>query len=203
MINLFKKSFNFKTLKSAKGFSLVELMVVVAIIGILATMAIPQVTKFMAKARQAEAKLLLGSIYTAEKGFYVEHSTYYHDFKVLGFSPEGRVRYNGGFVEGSITEDASTAATTDGVKASTSPAFDIDTLCPTEVTEGAICQLMSEGQSYTGHEANSKVDKETFKAYVGSNLIKDATDEWNIDQSKKIEQSSNGLDASAAPAPAP
>ena len=55
------------------GFSLVELMVVVAIIGILATVAIPSVSKYMAKARQSEAKAALSSLYSANKSFFVEY----------------------------------------------------------------------------------------------------------------------------------
>lgn len=79
------------------GFSLVELMVVVAIIGILATVAIPSVGKYMAKARQSEAKTSLASLYSAEKAFFVEYNSYAAHFTVIGHAPEGQLRYNYGF----------------------------------------------------------------------------------------------------------
>lgn len=79
------------------GFSLVELMVVVAIIGILASLAIPSIGKYMAKARQSEAKTQLSSLYTAEKAFYAEYTAYDARFGAVGYSPEGRLRYNVGF----------------------------------------------------------------------------------------------------------
>lgn len=80
-----------------KGFSLVELMVVVAIIGILAAIAIPSVGKYMAKARQTEAKTNLSSVYTAEKAFFAEYNSYSARFESIGYSPEGQLRYNVGF----------------------------------------------------------------------------------------------------------
>lgn len=54
------------------GFSLVELMVVVAIIGILASIAIPNYQRFQRKARQSEPRTNLSAIYAAEKTFNVE-----------------------------------------------------------------------------------------------------------------------------------
>jgi prepilin-type N-terminal cleavage/methylation domain-containing protein len=59
-----------------KGFSLVELMVVVAIIGILASLAIPRFQVFQAKARQAEAKTNLSYIYTLEQSFYGDNDKF-------------------------------------------------------------------------------------------------------------------------------
>lgn len=88
---------NVSTRKNQAGFSLVELMVVVAIIGILATLAIPSVGKYMAKARQSEAKTQLSSLYTAEKAFYAEYTAYDSRFGTIGYSPEGKLRYNVGF----------------------------------------------------------------------------------------------------------
>ncbi|MDD9951766.1 MAG: prepilin-type N-terminal cleavage/methylation domain-containing protein [Zetaproteobacteria bacterium] len=59
-----------------RGFSLVELMVVVAIIGILASMALPRFRIFQAKARQSEAKSNLAQIYTLEQAYYGENDAY-------------------------------------------------------------------------------------------------------------------------------
>jgi len=88
---------NVRILKSQAGFSLVELMVVVAIIGILASLAIPSIGKYMAKARQSEAKTQLSSLYTSEKAFFAEYTAYDSRFGSIGYSPEGSLRYNVGF----------------------------------------------------------------------------------------------------------
>lgn len=82
---------------SVRGFSLVELMVVVAIIGVLATIAIPRVNKFIAKSRQSEAQINLSSIYTFNKNFYLEYQGYTSSFRAMGYLPEGNLRYNTGF----------------------------------------------------------------------------------------------------------
>jgi type IV pilus assembly protein PilA len=84
-------------LNNAAGFSLVELMVVVAIIGILASVAVPQFQKFTFKARMTEAKAGLTSMYTAEKAFYGEWSQFDTRFGAIGYAPEGNYSFNIGF----------------------------------------------------------------------------------------------------------
>lgn len=84
-------------LNNAGGFSLVELMVVVAIIGILASVAVPQFQKFTFKARMTEAKAGLTSLYTAQKAFYGEWSQFDARFGVVGYAPEGNYSFNIGF----------------------------------------------------------------------------------------------------------
>jgi len=60
--------------RNQKGFTLIELMIVVAIIGILAAIAIPNFLKYQAKSRQAEAKINLGGIFVAETSFFGEQA---------------------------------------------------------------------------------------------------------------------------------
>ena len=80
-------------LRSKKGFTLIELMIVVAIIGILAAIAIPNFLKFQAKSKQSEAKSNLGAIYTGQLAFFGEVNSY-GDFNSINWSPSGTPRYH-------------------------------------------------------------------------------------------------------------
>ena len=83
--------------RNDKGFSLVELMVVVAIIGILAAIAVHNFQRFTAKSKQGEAKANLAAIYSAERAFQAEWQTYTSYFNVIGYRPSGVLRYEHGF----------------------------------------------------------------------------------------------------------
>ena len=60
-----------------KGFTLIELMIVVVIISILAAMAIPRFMRASVKAKQSEAKLNLKQIYTMEHAYRQEKDSYF------------------------------------------------------------------------------------------------------------------------------
>lgn len=77
-----------KTKGSEIGFSLVELMVVVAIIAILSAIAVPRFRTFQAKARQAEAKTNLSMIFTLEQSYQAENDTYVNMTPAIG-GPSG------------------------------------------------------------------------------------------------------------------
>jgi prepilin-type N-terminal cleavage/methylation domain-containing protein len=86
-----------KKMKEA-GFSLVELMVVVAIIGVLAALAVPRFQTFQAKAKQSEVKNNLSHIYTLEQSWYGDHDVFLasaasHDLTNVGFKAQGKTRY--------------------------------------------------------------------------------------------------------------
>ena len=89
-----------KSMKNEKGFTLIELMIVVAIIGSLAAIAIPNFLNYQKKAKQSEAKVNLGAIRTLAEAYRAEHDTYLpagatvpYDPVVLGFEVKGTARY--------------------------------------------------------------------------------------------------------------
>ena len=66
-----------------KGFTLIEMLVVVLIIGILAGVALPQYTSAVRKARVAEAKISLRALIDAEDRYILEHNDYFSSWDDL------------------------------------------------------------------------------------------------------------------------
>ena len=185
-------------LKNKKGFSLVELMVVVAIIGILASIAVPSLQKYMAKARQAEAKTSLASLYTAEKAFFAEYNTYSGDWGALGFQPEGQLRYKTGFT------GTGPALAGYGYTGSTSGVFSTDGACDTPGTSPRVKSCIMTTDSTTGvisgtgattpgnitPTAGGFVAAASSLIYTGGGNT--VVDTWIIDENKNISEPSKG-----------
>ena len=66
-----------------KGFSLIETLAVVLIVGILTAIAVPQYQKAVIKARGAEARTNLQSIVQAQQVYYTTYSTFSSDLDAL------------------------------------------------------------------------------------------------------------------------
>lgn len=75
------------SIKSDRGFTLVELMVVVMILTILASFAIPMFLRYRSQSMQSEARVLLSGAYTSEIAYYGEFSEFSVDPEVLSFDP--------------------------------------------------------------------------------------------------------------------
>jgi len=80
--------------KNKKGFTLIELMIVVAIIGILAAIAIPSFLFFSARAKQSEARTNLGAIYTAYISYHSDYETFPDVPEIGGYTLPGGTTAN-------------------------------------------------------------------------------------------------------------
>lgn len=123
-------------LKKDGGFTLVELMIVVAIIGVLSAVAVPNFKKYQAKAKTSEAKLQLAAAYTAEQAFYGEFGIYHACLNYMGYEPTNEIasRYYAVGIRPAaavtIDPDASTTAQNSGLTLS-ADGCDPDTMATT------------------------------------------------------------------------
>ena len=81
--------------KKLASFNLQETLIVLAIIGILLLIALPNLMPLITKAKSIEAQTQLKAIYNAEKQYYFMYSKYSTDFKEMDFESPKTVKENG------------------------------------------------------------------------------------------------------------
>lgn len=181
-----------RELKNKSGFSLIELMIVVAIIGILATIAIPNYQSFQRKARQSEARALLSGYYTAAKASMAENGNAWGvDFVAVGYNPEGKLTYRVTVTDpgaatvpntpfGNVGKDGCAATNTCGALGN-------------NVTGSYVVNWVENAASVAAcAAAPPAATTTTFKACASANLGTAKNDQWSITHQKQITQESDG-----------
>ncbi|MBT8087125.1 MAG: type IV pilin protein [Gammaproteobacteria bacterium] len=89
--------------QAMRGITLMELMIVVVIVGILATIAYPNYREFAARAKRTEARAALLKIATNQERYYLQNNTFTTDLAVLGFNTSSNYTTDSGTYRVNVT----------------------------------------------------------------------------------------------------
>lgn len=173
-------------LNSEQGFTLVELMVVVAIIGILSAIAVPNFKKYQSKSKQSEAKIQLAALYSAEVGTNADWDTYATCLVTMGYEQSPRGYYAIGFATGfdatAIVPGFLNCAAGTSFSGASPVASDI--AYQPAVLLGAVS---ANKPSAIAHLTGGVAAQNTFTAAAAGSISTNATrDVWQITQTKAL-----------------
>jgi len=182
--------------KNERGFTLVELMVVVAIIGILSAIAVPNFKKYQAKAKQSEAKIQLAAAYNAEIGASADYDTYATCLIDLGYEVPPKGYYWVGFsahdggTAGTVTQRSGACAAT--VAVTITPSGFTYAVSPLTIltanNAGALIAAtnLTPGGSYQPIPSASVFTAVALGNISSTNTVVTDYDKWVITQSKSL-----------------
>lgn len=172
---------------NSKGFSLIELMIVVAIIGILSAIAIPNYQQFQAKSRQSEARTLLTGLYTSEKAFMAEYTQYFADFRNIGFAPEGTLNYNVGWTAAGAVNAPANYTGPGAAAGAAATQFNATLYCAGGQCRAPAAALVAQPASGNCGVTAAPAAAGTFVASASGNIDADAViDGWSINERKDL-----------------
>lgn len=132
-----------------QGFTLIELMIVMAIVGIIAAIGYPSYTQYMERTRRIDAMTMLTEIAGEQQRFFTENNRYATDLTEMGYSTATTPSENGFYI-GSVT-----STTPNGFLLSAAPApgeaMHGDTDCATFTINSAGSKGV-DGANYTAEE---------------------------------------------------
>ncbi|GAB1103233.1 MAG: type IV pilin protein [Shewanella algae] len=106
-------------MKKAAGFTLIEVMITVVILGILAAIAYPSYTQYIAKSTRSEAHAALMRLANLQEQYYLDNRTYATDMTKLGLNASPFITENGHYsIASTGTGSFTLTATAQGVQAS-------------------------------------------------------------------------------------
>lgn len=192
-----------------EGFTLLELIVVLAMIGLLVAIAIPIYQKMGARARQAEAKIALGFLYAMEISFAFENGSFTQCIAQAGYAPVGSVRY---YSIGSMappTDDCGPDGNGSCGAYAWNPLSMCDNSCATlsslgindtttgataKASAGAVIVNTCTNQGVAGTPMAWTVHQNQFLlGAVGNVSPSPAYDQWQIDQNKNLVNIQSGI----------
>lgn len=180
-------------LNSRSGFTLLELMVVVVIVGILATVAVPQYQQFTRRAKQTEAKAMLGGAFGGEqlvKDDLGRYTACLNRVMDLG-APTQRRNYAVGFSNG---------ATNGGTCTGAAP---VNNGCKDWNATGTSPCSAANGESYVATVPAGKTESDlalsavsttnyTMQA-IGNLGVTGQDDSWTIDENRDLQLKNSGI----------
>ncbi len=159
------------------GFTLIELMVVVAIIGILSAIAVPNFKKYQAKAKQSEAKIQLAAIYSTEVGAIADFDSYATCLNDLGYEVTPRGYYIVGWTTAYVT----------AVAARTTCATAQNLVPPVALKSGAAAAAAA------GNLPTNSMTATSFTAGAAGNISAALFDTWTITEAKALSNAPGGF----------